>query len=57
MGQFPGLIGVPYVQQVLSFGGLSDGKVILSIGINADVSVSQLTSLYDFCLLPLPALS
>ena len=56
MGQFPGLIGVPYVQQVLSFGGLSDGKVILSIGIHADVSVSQLTSLYDFCLLPLSVL-
>ena len=56
MGQFPGLIGVPYVQQVLSFGGLSDGKVILLVGIHADVSVNQLSSLYDFCLLPLSVL-
>ena len=43
MGQFPGLIGVPYVQQVLSFGGLSDGKLILSVGIHADVSDNQIS--------------
>ena len=56
MGQFPGLIGVPYVESISSFGGLVDGRVVLSVGIDADVSVNQLASLYDFCLLPLSVL-
>ena len=30
--------------------------MILSVGIHADVSVNQLSSLYDFCLLPLSVL-